>query len=103
MRRTAETHDRITWELNEERVSALRRISQTLENLIVQLRSARDGIALARGEERTHAVAAYRSLRAHALEYRWFLEVQREAMGLRHHHRLDEFYRIPADVAVPDT
>jgi len=25
--------------------------------------------------------------------------VQREAMGLRHHHRLDEFYRIPADIS----
>jgi hypothetical protein len=98
MRRTAETHDRIAWELNEERVSALRRISQTLETLIVQLRSARDGIALAQGEDRTHALEAYRSLRARAVQYRWFLEVQREAMGLRHHHRLDEFYRLPADV-----
>jgi len=98
MRRTAETHDRIAWELNEERVSALRRISQTLESLIVQLRSARDRVAQAQGEERAPAVMAYRALRARAVQYRWFLEVQREAMGLRHHHRLDEFYRIPADV-----
>jgi len=98
MRRTVETHDRIAWELNEERVSALRRISQTLESLIVQLRSARDGVSQAQGEERARAMMAYRSLRARAVQYRWFLEVQREAMGLRHHHRLDEFYRVPADV-----
>lgn len=103
MRRTTEAHDRIAWELNEERVSALRRISQTLEGLIGQLRSAGDRIALAQGDERARAVAAYRALRARAVQYRWFLEVQREAMGLRHHHRLDEFYRIPSDVAPPGT
>jgi len=33
------------------------------------------------------------------VQYRWYLEVQREAMGLRHHHRLDEFYRIPPDLS----
>ena len=103
MRRTAEAHDRITWELNEERVSALRRISQTLEGLIVQLRSARERIAVAQGDDHTRAVAAYRALRARAVQYRWFLEVQRESMGLRHHHRLEEFYRIPADIGAPDT
>jgi len=103
MRRTVETHDRIAWELNEERVSALRRISQTLEGLITQLRTAGDAVAMAQGEERVRAVRAYRALRARAVQYRWFLEVQRESMGLRHHHRLDEFYRIPADLSVPDT
>lgn|SRR5690242_14770453 len=103
MRRTAETHDRIAWELNEERVAALRRISQTLETLIAQLRVARDGLALMHGEERAKAAGTYRALRVRALQYRWFLEVQRESMGLRHHHRLDEFYRIPADIAMPDT
>ena len=103
MRRTAETHDRILRELNEERAAALRRISQTLEALIVQLRAAGDGLALTRGEERARAVSAYRALRARTLEYRWFLEVQREAMGLRQHHRLDEFYPIPADRSLPDS
>ena len=103
MRRTAETHDRILWELNEERVAALRRISQTLEGLIVQLRSAGERLLRARPEERADAIAAYRALRERTLQYRWFLEVQRESMGLRQHHRLDEFYPIPTEVAVPDT
>jgi hypothetical protein len=98
MRRTAQTNERITWELNEERVAALRRISHTLEGLITQLQSARESIAGADAAQRSHAVAAYRELRARAVQYRWYLEVQREAMGLRHHHRLDEFYRIPPDI-----
>lgn len=98
MARTAEAYDRIAWELNEERVSALRRISQTLETLIAQVREAGEGLRTVDGRERARAVSQYRELRSRALQYRWFLEVQREAMGLRHHHRLDEFYRVPPDV-----
>jgi hypothetical protein len=98
MRRTAEANDRIAWELNEERVAALRRISQTLETLIAELRASADRVRASEGDDRGRAIAMYRELRRRALQYRWFLEVQREAMGLRHHHRLDEFYRIPADI-----
>jgi len=98
MRRTSETHGRIAWELNEERVAALRRISQTLDGLITQLQAAGDLVSGGDGIDRSRAVAAYRELRRRAVQYRWYLEVQREAMGLRHHHRLDEFYRIPPDV-----
>ena len=98
MRRTVETNDRIVRELNEERVAALRRISQTLDSLIGQLHQARESISTADQRERSRAIAAYRELRARAVQYRWYLEVQREAMGLRHHHRLDEFYGIPPDV-----
>jgi len=98
MARTAEAHDRLAWELNEERVSALRRISQTLEKLIVQVREAGDSLRRVAPGERDRAVTEYRELRSRAAQYRWFLEVQREAMGLRHHHGLDEFYRIPPDV-----
>jgi hypothetical protein len=98
MRRTAEANDRIAWELNEERVAALRRISQTLETLIAELHATADRVRANEGDDRGRAIALYRELRRRALQYRWFLEVQREAMGLRHHHRLDEFYRIPADI-----
>ena len=98
MRRTAETHDRITRELNEERVAALRRISQTLESLIAQLQHVRESVSTADERERLRAVSAYRELRARAVQYRWYLEVQREALGLRHHQRLDEFYTIPPDL-----
>jgi hypothetical protein len=99
MGRTAEAHERIARELNEERVAALRRISETLEKLIAQLTEASQAVRTFDGAERAAAIAAYRALRARAVQYRWYLEVQREAMGLRHHHRLDEFYRIPPDLS----
>jgi len=101
MRRTAEAHDRIAWELNEERVAALRRISQTLETLIAELHATGEAIQVADGDDRVRLLGDYHDLRARAKRYRWYLEVQREAMGLRHHHRLDEFYRIPPDVTQP--
>lgn len=33
-----------------------------------------------------------------SLVYRWYLEVQREALGLRRHHVLDELYPIPEPI-----
>jgi hypothetical protein len=72
------------------------RISRTLESLIAQLHASRERIATVPGADRPREVAAYQEVRREALRYRWYLEVQREALGLRHHHRLDEFYPIPA-------
>src|SRR5688500_18855441 len=95
-RGTAEKHDQLRRELNEERAAALLRISRTLESLIAQLRTSRERIAHAYPTERPREIAAYRALRQDALRYRWYLEVQREALGFGSHHRLDEFYPIPA-------
>jgi hypothetical protein len=94
----ARTHDRFLRELNEERAAALMRISRTLESDIAGLHRARERIGGLSGAERAREVAAYDALRQHALRYRWYLEVQREAIGMRHHHRLDEFYRIPGPI-----
>ena len=94
-RDVAEQHDRLQRELNEERAAVLLRISRTLESLIAQLDAARERVLHARAEEREREMIRYRELRGQALQYRWYLEVQREALGLRHHHRLDEFYCIP--------
>ena len=94
-RDVAGRHDRVLQELNEERAAALLRISRTLEAAITQLQAARDRIGRLRGAERAREVAAYAELRRRAVRYRWYLEVQREALGMRHHHMLDEFYRIP--------
>ena len=98
MRRTADANDRIARELNQERAAALRRISQTLEGVIAQLRAAGERVRGGEADDRSGAVATYRELRRRAVQYRWYLEVQREAIGLRHHHRLDEFYQIPPDI-----
>ena len=97
-RRAADTHDGIERELNQERAAALLRISGTLDSLIAQLHAVRARVARLNGVERDREVAAYGELRREALRYRWYLEVQREALGLRHHHRLDEFYEIPASL-----
>lgn len=97
-RATAEGFERITRELNEERVAALRRISGTLESLIDKMHAARERIEALPAAERAAEIATYHDLRGKAFQYRWYLEVQREALGLRQHHRLDEFYRIPGEI-----
>jgi hypothetical protein len=95
-------HNDLLRELQEERAAALRRISRRLELLLDELRASGERLAGAEGVERSAEIASYRELRAEAIKYRWYLEVQREALGLRHHDMLDEFYRIPADVTVDD-
>ena len=79
----------------EERAAALRRISETLDSLIEQLKALRPRIGDVHWSNRSPEVAEYRELRRRAVRYRWYLEVQREALGLHPDHRLDEFYRIP--------
>ena len=92
---TRAQHQSLLKELQEERAAALARISRRLERLIAQLEATREQIAHSHGDDRARDVAAYHELREQAVKYRWYLEVQREAIGLRQHQRLDEFYRIP--------
>jgi hypothetical protein len=88
LRELTERHDGILRELGQERIAALTRISRTLETLIDQLHAlGKDSTS--RGTEQ------YERLKARAHQYRWFLEVQREALGLRDHRLLDCFYQIP--------
>ena len=93
--RAADSHASVERELNQERAAALLRISGTLDSLIAQLQAARERLTRLRGPDRERQVEEYRELRRQAVRYRWYLEVQREALGVRHHHRLDEFYEIP--------
>ena len=102
--RTRRQHDGLLRELQEERAAALARISRRLERLLDQLQATRERIAHAgdtdrrSDEDRARDIAAYRELHREAVKYRWYLEVQREAMGLRQHQHLDEFYWIPPEV-----
>ena len=95
MKRLDERHGRLELELQEERAAALRRISVTLESLIEQLNALRGVIGHVHWSDKSPDLARYRELRRGAVRYRWYLEVQREALGLHPTHRLDEFYRIP--------
>jgi hypothetical protein len=88
-------HSQLLNELKEEKVAALRRISGTLESLIRQLQLSRDRIRRATGAEREREMAVWQALRERAIKYRWYLEVQREAVGVRRHDVLDEFYQLP--------
>jgi hypothetical protein len=96
--RTKRRHAGLLRELQEERAAALARISRRLERLLDQLQATREQIARDRDEDRARNIAAYRELHKEAVKYRWYLEVQREAIGLRQHQHLDEFYRIPPEV-----
>ena len=91
-------HDFLLAELAEERVAALTRISRTLESLIAQLRASRDRLALLGGADRAAEVARYRQLHAKATRYRWYLDVQRDALGFRHHTLVDEHYSVPRPI-----
>jgi hypothetical protein len=79
----------------EERAAALRRISETLEGLIAQLHTLRERIGQVHWSSQSPEVAQFRETRRKAVRYRWYLEVQREALGLHPDHGLDEFYRVP--------
>ena len=93
----ADAHASILRDLNEERAAALMRISRTLESLLDQLHAARASVLAAGAADRERQLAAWRELRTRAVKYRWYLEVQREALGLRQHQYLDEFYQIPEE------
>jgi hypothetical protein len=95
MRTSNEAHEQLLRELREERVAALQRISRVLESLIAQLQASRERVRRASGPDREREVAAWRDLRARAVKYRWYLEVQREALGMCRHDVLDEFYEVP--------
>jgi hypothetical protein len=103
LRERAERHQAVLRELNEERAAALTRIGRTLESILEQLQSIRIRIE---GEHRhvsSADAAEYERLRARARQYRWYLEVQREALGLRHHGFLDRFYAVPGPLTNPRT
>lgn len=87
---------RVEKELVAERAAALARIAGRLGELVARLAETRAVLASLAGEERRARLGEYQVLRAEARLYRWYLEVQREALGLRRHDGLDEFYPIPA-------
>jgi len=91
--RAAEGLSRIQDEINAEKAAALSRIAGTLEALLAELRRIAAEAAASQARER--AVARHREVREQALRYRWYLEVQREAIGLTRHEALDEMYPVP--------
>ena len=82
-------------EMQSEKASALRRVASKLDSLLVELEETERALRELRGSARARFVARHRELRAEAEKQRWYLIVQREAMGLRHHGDIYELYRLP--------
>jgi hypothetical protein len=95
MERTAESLARTEAELRAEKAAALARIAGMLEGLLAELRRRRESFGGLSSEERAPAVEAYDALREQARLYRWYLVVQREALGLFRHDDVDRHYPLP--------
>jgi len=95
MERTAEGLARTEAELRAEKAAALARIAGTLEGLLADLQWRRNGFGRLPSEERGPAAEAYDALREQARLYRWYLVVQREALGLFRHDDVDRHYPLP--------
>ena len=81
--------------LYEDRAATLGRIGGTLESLIETLNTIRMQLPAMPAAERPAALARYASLLERARTWRWYLEVQREAVGLTRHELIDEVYPLP--------
>lgn len=92
---SSDRYDQLLHELAEERVAALNRIARHLEQRINTLNELRASAHDVAGDARTALLQRYRELRADALRYRWYLDVQREALGLRPHETVEQFYGVP--------
>jgi hypothetical protein len=90
-----ESHDRIERELARERAAALRRIGGRLAERLDDLEQRRARTRELTGGAPDHERTAYEAVRAEARRYRWYLEIQRESVGLRSHRGLEEFYPTP--------
>lgn len=94
--RAEDGFSRVLREIQAEKAAALARIAGTLEDLIAEMERTGRAAEEAPGQEaRGRLRERHRELRDKALRYRWYLEVQREAVGLVRHDALDELYRIP--------
>ena len=91
----SDSYDHLLGELAEERVAALSRIARHLDQRIQTLNDMRARFNEAAGDARTALLHRYRELRLDALRYRWYLDVQREAMGLRPHETVEQYYGVP--------
>ncbi|MCC6995117.1 MAG: hypothetical protein IT370_10960 [Deltaproteobacteria bacterium] len=83
-------------ELQQERANALGRVGEALEARIHDLHQLAITLQhLLPGSERTQALRKYARVRDTALELKWFLVVQREAIGLTDHSALEQHYVVP--------
>ena len=85
-------------EILAEKLAAYVRIARKLEGLVTAAEAARRAVSACREIDRPGIVARFEELRRQAEQYFWYLIVQREALGLRHHEGLGRHDPIPAPV-----
>jgi hypothetical protein len=82
-------------ELQSERAWSLRRLGDRLDQLLSDLRRLEDRLGRASEGERAVLLARHEDLWREADRQRWYMLVQREALGLRSHRIVDEVYPVP--------
>ena len=96
--RTVDAFAMLEHQLAEERVGALGRIGGRLDALLQLLADLTARLGDLAGHERVEALVQYQSLHAEARRNRWYLEVQRDAVGIRGHDVVDRIYPLPPRV-----
>jgi hypothetical protein len=86
----------IETEILHERSPPLARVARTLDAHLENLHLAHDALRCASPDERPQRVQRYRELEELVRTWYWYLIVQREANGLRHHHCIEKHYPIPS-------
>lgn len=83
-------------EFKQERTDALGRIGRKLQTAIDEAKALDERLAhLPSGPTREQHLERYREARARVEEFRYYLVVQREAIGVLEHSILDEMYPLP--------
>ncbi len=85
-------------ELREEIAGSLGRVAEKLEVELRAVRRLAAEHAEAAPDRRPKLAGEHAAARARAKLYLWYLQVQREAIGLYDHRRLFETYAIPSAI-----
>jgi hypothetical protein len=94
--RPEQAHEKLLGEIRSEKASALGRIARTLEGSLARLDVLRARAARSTcSHERLRLVRAFNEERRTAETWRWYLTVQREAIGFRRHDDLERKYPVP--------
>jgi hypothetical protein len=94
-----ELHKTVESELREEKAAALGRVTHQFEVALAALEAAERALATASPQEREQRLAARHIARREAARWLWYVQVQRECLGLANHDQLLHIYRVPREVA----
>ena len=81
--------------IQKEKASALQGVGRKLEALLARLAGIEASARTADAVKRWELTKEHARLRAEAEKQRWYMVVQREAMGLAHHDDVERIYPLP--------